>query len=506
MKDDGPTGNAIAALRGWRASPLLTLILACGAFLLMPLRHGDLQKDASVYAFTAKRIAATGDFLQLFYDWEGNEPYFLKPPIQFWLTAAVYRALGYSPASARLVPAALYLLAAALLYRIVRISYPREIAATAALAFCLHREVLGSVLEVRIDAGLICCLLLSTLGAARMLHKRDRRGGDMRCWLLIGLGCGLGLMVKGGAALLSLPVIIAAFAWARRWDLLRAWRGHLAALATCAVLGAPWYLYQRLAFAQSFTEKLSGDTVVKHTSYATQELVDLTLYYVRRLPEVYFAWLPLTALGAWAMYQRRAGRVGKRRRLNPVDRLALAWIIVYFISIHGSAIRSSRYLMPLFPWLGLLAAVGIYAVEPVRRIWRRHVLPYAGVAMVGLCAILNSLDVPLARTAAPELHRVVPLIRESVSQRTAEGLPPEQPRVYLYGSKNEQQRCLLRFYTDARVQCVAEASALGSIPRGQYVAIFLGEHTPESIRRGEQSLGDALLLSAGKRFRFYLTR
>ena len=492
--------------RGWRPSPLLTLLLVCGAFLLLPLRHGDLQKDASVYAFTAKRIAVTGDFLHLYYDWEGREPYFLKPPVQFWVTALVYKVLGASPAAARLVPASLYLLAAVLFYCIVRLNYPREIAATAALAFCVNREVLANLLEVRIDAGLVCCLLLSTLGAARMLDDRSVRGGRLRDWLLIGLGCGLGLMVKGGAGLLSIPVFVAAFAWARRWDLLKSWRGHLAAVALCAVVAAPWYAYQRVAFDQSFSDKLRGDTLVKHTSYADQSPVDLTLFYVRRLPEVYFVWLPFVALSGWVVY-RRAGKPGPPpKRMRTIDRLALSWIVVYFIAIHFSAIRSSRYLIPLFPWLGVLAAVGLYSLAPLRRVWRRHVLPLAGVFAIGICAILNSLDVPLAQTLAPELLRASPIIRQSVARRLPGGMPPERPKVYLFGSADVQQACLLRFYTDARVQRVDNESALRDLPPGEFVAVFLGEQgADEWVRRTEQALGRATLLDAGKRYRFYRT-
>jgi hypothetical protein len=287
--------------------------------------------------------------------------------------------------------------------------------------------------------------------------------------------------------------------------LLKSWRAHLAALALCALVAAPWYIYQRIAFDQSFSEKLSRDTLVKHTSYADQPLVDLTLFYIRRLPEVYFVWLPFVALSGWVVYQRSGKPGPPAKRMRTIDRLALSWIIVYFIAIHFSAIRSSRYLIPLFPWLAVLATVGLYALAPLRRFWRRHVLPIAGVLAIGICAVLNSLDIPLAQTLNPELLRVAPLIRQSVSQRLPGGMPPERPRVYLFGSDDVQQACLLRFYTDARVLRVQDESALRSLARGEFVAIFLAGQSDESIRRIEQALGHATLLDAGSRYRFYRT-
>src|SRR5689334_22312263 len=71
--------------RLWRRhQPWLNVLLVAAAVFLTPLRSGDLQQDAPMYAWFGYRIHATGDWLNLYFDFDGKRPYFNKPPLQFW--------------------------------------------------------------------------------------------------------------------------------------------------------------------------------------------------------------------------------------------------------------------------------------------------------------------------------------------------------------------------------------------------------------------------------------
>jgi 4-amino-4-deoxy-L-arabinose transferase-like glycosyltransferase len=111
-------------------------------------------------------VSATWQWLDLYFDWEGKVPYFNKPPLQFWLSALVYRITGPTVLGARLVPAMFYIAAALVFYRVVRLQYPRWIAASAAMIFCLQHEVAMNVMEARMDAGMILAFLVVSYVAA----------------------------------------------------------------------------------------------------------------------------------------------------------------------------------------------------------------------------------------------------------------------------------------------------------------------------------------------------
>ena len=137
----------------------------------LPLWHGELQHDAAIYAWLAKRMSVTGDFSMMAYDFAGAEPYFNKPPGQFWMTAGVLSVLGDSLPAVRLVPALFDIASALLLYAVVRQQYPRVIALSAGVIYCLHVDLLKNVGEVRMDAGLIFTQLLAALAGVRLLRR-----------------------------------------------------------------------------------------------------------------------------------------------------------------------------------------------------------------------------------------------------------------------------------------------------------------------------------------------
>jgi len=87
--------------RIYAAAGMLLLCLAATLLLGWRLGERDLADwDEAIYAQVAKEMVESGGWLTLQY---GGELWFEKPPLGFWMTAAVFRFFGISELSARLV-------------------------------------------------------------------------------------------------------------------------------------------------------------------------------------------------------------------------------------------------------------------------------------------------------------------------------------------------------------------------------------------------------------------
>jgi 4-amino-4-deoxy-L-arabinose transferase-like glycosyltransferase len=95
---------------------LALVAFAAVVTMMSRLWEGDLFRDEVLYAAVAKQILVRHEWLNLYL---GNDPYWNKPPLLFWLAAAAYRVGGITTFTAKVFPAlfgvgscvALYLLA-----------------------------------------------------------------------------------------------------------------------------------------------------------------------------------------------------------------------------------------------------------------------------------------------------------------------------------------------------------------------------------------------------------
>ena len=510
--------------------PILTVAVVALACFLSPIRQGDLEADASLYAWMGRRMLATGEYLRPAYDWAGREPYFFKPPGQFWLSTVAYRLLGYTIPAARLTPALLWAAAALVLYLIVRLQHPRGVAATAAVALCVQRELVMNAMEVRLDGGMVLSQLIAGYGAVRLMRGQDggpaqRRwfalvgGGSLwhgrparvfisqrQCFALVGGGVGLGLMLRGGPTLLCLPAILAALAWGRRWAALRDVGGWAVAVLVGLLVAGPWYLHEWLTWGGRFAAELGGNAIGRNLQTdAGMGVAALLFYYARRIAESYFLWLLPAIAGAAVLAVR--GRRG--RRLGPVDRLAVASLAVYFVLIHLSTQRNIRYAIPLFPWLGVLAAVGLYGLPPVRNLWRR-VLPAAGFVAVGLGAAVWFFGLPKVPDRGTAVVRAAPVVRAALglsdSGSLRSGKPPDAAVVWLVAAAgipdvelNDQKRCAIQFYTGGRCE-VAALDDLPAAPPGRFVFVFTDGTTPAAEAAVSRLVPSATVIDRNKRW------
>mgnify|MGYP001299676936 CR=1 FL=1 len=222
---------------------LLTLVVAVRVATL-PL-YPLVDPSESRYAEIAREMAATGDWITPRID--GGRPFWAKPPLGIWASAASLRVFGSSEAAVRLPGLLFFAGTALLLLAAGRRLTDRATAlagvvvyASAVLPFALA----GTVMT---DPALV---FATTLSMAAFVLARDAeargaagRGARIAWGLAFFVGLGLGLLAKGPVALVLTLVPLGA------WALLcgevrRTWRAlpWLAGPPLALAIALPWYL------------------------------------------------------------------------------------------------------------------------------------------------------------------------------------------------------------------------------------------------------------------------
>ncbi len=194
------------------------------------------------YGEIGRKMLATANWLTP--QWEVGVPFWGKPPLSFWASAASMAVFGVGAFAARLATLVFALLTAALFWRWPHDPAPRRTASMAA-ALVLLSSVLGFLIAgaVATDVFMVFGMTLSMVAFWNALH--DRRALD-RWGFFVGLG--VGLLAKGPVALVMTGLALGLWlAWTRRWG--DAWRAlpWLRGLALTLALTLPWYLAAEMA-------------------------------------------------------------------------------------------------------------------------------------------------------------------------------------------------------------------------------------------------------------------
>ena len=308
-------------------SPVLAIAFLAVTFLYTWSlnRSGIITPDEPRYAAIARNMAATGDYVSLVL-W--GEPWFEKPALLYWLSAAGYR-LGLPGEFAPRLPVALLsvLFLGFFYFALSRLLASEETAgiATAMLGTSVFWFAFSQVavtdlpLAATFNAGLLC-LLLGWRWTAAVLF-------------------GLSLLAKGLVApVLLLPALCLVRRDWRQWV--------LPALVSMGV-AALWYVPVTLKYGMAFWQVF----FIEHHlgRFATPELQHVQPFWFY-LPVILGAMMPWTVLAL------------SPKALRDPRTKAFAWTALWgllFFSLAKNKLPG--YLLPLIPSLCVLGAVRFQA-------------------------------------------------------------------------------------------------------------------------------------------------
>lgn len=370
--------TSILRRHGWEFAALALFFIA----YLLPLGGRPmLRPDEFRYAEIPREMLATGDWTvpRL-----SGVRYFEKPALGYQLTALSFRIFGENEFALRLPSALAVGLAALFLYFLVRkVRADARLAAQGALAYLACSIVLGVGTFAVLDSQLSAALTL-TVGGFYLAWRAP--GKSETCfWLLFaGAAAGAAFLLKGFLAIAIPGIVIVPFLiWQRDWKklLLYPWLP----LFACLAVALPWSLqiavaepdFWRYFFVEEHLNRFLGET------------------YDRK-PQPFWYFLPVLAGGILPPgLLAVAGYRGWTKTFfrDPFHRFLLLWAAIPFVFFSASSCKLGTYILPCFPPLALLLALGFAAARQAmpetvhRRLATTMAVLAAVTGLVGIAGI-----------------------------------------------------------------------------------------------------------------------
>jgi 4-amino-4-deoxy-L-arabinose transferase-like glycosyltransferase len=327
-------------------------------FATMPIRP-LLDPDEGRYAEIPREMVATGDWVTPRLD---GLKYFEKPPLQYWATAALYSAFGFSEWTARLWTVGLAFLCLPMVYAWTArfFGQPAGLAAMVALAVSPYYELICHL--NLLDAG-FSFLLAGAVFAFTLAQSAAQGSSSERRWMLV-------TWLAAASAVLSKGIVVGVLAggtlivYTLLQRDLRPWRRlHvLIGLPLFLVVVVPWFVVvsqRNPSFLQFF---------FVHEHFARF----LTTVHKRTEPWWYF--LAMLLLGALPWLLALPGAVRRGWLASTVDSQfkPLRFLIIFSVVTVGffsiSESKLAPYILPMMP--PLAAVVGAQVRDSTRFVSR----------------------------------------------------------------------------------------------------------------------------------------
>jgi 4-amino-4-deoxy-L-arabinose transferase-like glycosyltransferase len=308
--------------------------------------------DEPRFALVARDMVLSGEWL---FPRVGGDLYQDKPPLFFWMLAAVYSLTGSLKASF-LVPA--FLASAGvmfLVYDLGRRLVGRVAGVSAGILVCCTLQFVQTMRGAQIDPMLCFFTTLSLYALLRHLLL----GPAWRWYFLGGLAAGLGVITKGVGFLPMLVLIPYFLMRAFRWQNLAAvdagrggWRWWLAPLAMLIGISL-WFVPMLLAVAAhgpgeytAYRDEILFKQTVGRYAAAWHHVKGWYYFLLEVIPPL---WLPWSVLLFWLVPRFKRAWGARDARVW----LPLAWVLLVLVFFSASPGKRGVYILPALAGLGV---------------------------------------------------------------------------------------------------------------------------------------------------------
>jgi hypothetical protein len=344
---------------------------AIAALVTIPgLGSGTLWDNSeTAYGEVAREILLTHDWIVMHLN---GAPWFVQPPLYFWIAAICAKIFGLTSFALRL-PSALATMAmgAAVTYAVARPFGTRAgVYAGVALSTCLMQAIVGRL------AIMDALLNLAVITAVLCWFYALRGGGDRYIWYGAA-AAGLGFLAKGPVApVVALLIILPYAIWEWRYSrvVLPSWRGWIGGLLVFLAIVVPWFAVLVARTGVSSVVQLIGHYTVGRYTGTIENQSGPLWYYVPVFVLAFFPWIAFfpSAL-AYAIAQLRCrSESAHDRDLQSWLRLAFCWLVLPFAFFSFAQTKLPNYIALAMPAPALL--VGLYLDEAVQRVRSRSAL------------------------------------------------------------------------------------------------------------------------------------
>jgi 4-amino-4-deoxy-L-arabinose transferase-like glycosyltransferase len=363
----------------------ILLILFVGVFCLNLLVPRDLWvQDEARYGEVLREMIATKGWLVPHLN---AHPYPDKPPLYFWVVAALSAVFGTGELAFRMATLLSTLAAGIGVYLVGRRLFGAREAfwGTAIFATCFLTLVVGQI--VRMDMLLTALTVFSW-------HALLRFGEDRKLSRLIGFWCltALAVAVKGPIALLftALPAIVWT-AWTGGWRALGSLRVVSGLLMLAGMVGL-WIIMVIMQGQQQYLDTIWHEQIVGRAikSWSHREPV---YFYLVLAPVLLLPWTALVVRGLYAQIRNKETHW----------RFLVAFSLVPLLGISLVSGKLFIYLEPLVPVLAVAAGLSAAQGEDnarVSRWWSWPPVLFVLICAAGVFWLLQNYPVDKAVASA----------------------------------------------------------------------------------------------------------
>ena len=276
--------------------------------------------------------------------------YLEKPPLQYWLTALVFRGFGQNEFTARLCTGLAGYLSLVMVFFLARKLWGFDAGVRALLLTSASTLFVLLGHQLTLDMLLSFCLI-AALSCFLMAQARRDAAPHWRTWML---GCwaamALAVLTKGLiGALIPAATLVSYVVWQRDWQLLR--RLNLRwGIALFAAIAVPWFALAARADPRFLT------------FFFVREHFQRFLTPIEHRTEPWWFFVPVLVVGimAWLPQAARVlvSTIVERAAHGQFATARLLWIWCVFVVIFFSCSDSKLipYILPAVPALALLCA------------------------------------------------------------------------------------------------------------------------------------------------------
>jgi len=324
------------------------LALVAMVILFAQASRTRLTTDPIVYAGISRAIADTGDYLTLRV---GEELYYYKPPLGFWLAALAIKVFGPTPLAVTLFSRLFGLASVLLTARLGARLYGARIGWVAGLALVTSYLFMHSSITFRLDSMMIFGILLSFIA-----YFSEKKWGPPVFYL----GVTIAVLAKGPAGLL--PLIVAplhAYLYGDRstWA-----KNNFRWLVWSPLLLVPlsWWVY---LFWHEGTRPLN---MIYNELFRTRGGMKSTFtsfwkIYFLEFSMTYWPWLPFAWIGAWTA-SRSLLNLESDRQTRSAAAFVLMWIAIVLAACVLKKAQYLRYIILALPAISILSAKAVVEI------------------------------------------------------------------------------------------------------------------------------------------------
>jgi 4-amino-4-deoxy-L-arabinose transferase-like glycosyltransferase len=373
------------------------------------------DNSETAYGEVAREILLTHDWIVMHLN---GVPYFVQPPLYFWIGAAFALVTGPTAFAFRL-PSALATIALGAFtgYAVARQAGTRVgIYAAVILSTCLMQAVIGRL-------AIMDALLDLTVAMTIFWWFRSLETGRGRYAVYGWIAAGAGFLSKGLVApVVALLVIAPFYLWNRRCEAMPSpsVRGWIAGVLAFLAIVIPWPVALFSHFHLFPIEKLIGEYTIGRYTGVIENQSGPVWYYLPVLILGFFPWIAFLPM-AIVYGLRQLSNQSQTPELARLVRLAFVWIAMPLLFFSFARTKLPNYVALGFPALALITALYFDAV--VRKGGTRSAVISAATVPVTIGALAfaifaftlnNRLTAEVANAVPPLLGMAVAIFAGSL--------------------------------------------------------------------------------------------